>query len=600
VSDLPRPSIVRQALGLLGRERRARWILLVAAALIASVFEIVGAALVFALLGLVAGDSGATDLPLLGEVRAIVGLPDDTFLLVLVGVMAAFFVLRSSVHIGKVYLQNRVVQNAAGRLSVALVLGYLSLPYSSHLRRNSSDLIRNAQQAVDEIASRIYMPIIVVSAESLLILGMLGLLLFLAPGPTLLACTVIGVAAGVLLYGVQPRLKGWGRRAHEMRRETLQVLVQAFEGVRDVKLLGRERAFSSAYSASRMALARTNYLATTVFALPAVVMELALLFVILSVFGLSVMRGVGTEDALPVLGLFAYAGLRLQPSLQKLIGGVNDLKYASAALADIHDDLELIGAEPRRDGVKHRLPFEEAIEFADVSFAYEGAEVPAVRDVSLKIRPGEIVGICGATGGGKSTLTDLITGLLTPSEGRIFVDDVDIASETEAWQAGLGVVSQSVFLTDQTLRENIALGVPSGKIDDDAVEEAIRYAQLESFVESLPHGVATRVGERGVRLSGGQRQRIAIARALYREPSVIIMDEGTSALDNATERSLIDALQSLRGKVTVVLVAHRLSTVRAADRIYFMDDGRLSGVGTYDELLSSHRGFRQLATATGG
>jgi ATP-binding cassette, subfamily B, bacterial PglK len=211
------------------------------------------------------------------------------------------------------------------------------------------------------------------------------------------------------------------------------------------------------------------------------------------------------------------------------------------------------------------------------------------------IRPGEQVGICGPTGGGKTTLTDVITGLLQPTAGRVTVDGRDLVEFDRNWQANLGIVAQMVFLTDDTLRRNIALGIPDEQIDDDALREAVKLAQLESFVAELPEGLDTTVGERGVRVSGGQRQRIAIARALYRKPEVLIFDEGTSALDNATEAQLMASIEALRGKHTIILVAHRLSTVRHSDRIVFLEHGRMTGTGTYDELRETNVAFREMA-----
>jgi len=215
--------------------------------------------------------------------------------------------------------------------------------------------------------------------------------------------------------------------------------------------------------------------------------------------------------------------------------------------------------------------------------------------VGLVIRRGEQVGICGPTGGGKTTLVDLITGLLAPSQGQVRVDGVDIQTNLRGWQRNLGVVSQMVFLVDDTLRRNIALGIPDDKIDEQAVCEAIRLAQLEELVARLPQGLDTVVGERGVRLSGGERQRVAIARALYYRPQVLIFDEGTSALDNITEQELMRALRSLRGGHTIVLVAHRLSTVHDADRVVFVENGRIAGIDTFEGLCATSESFRAMA-----
>jgi ATP-binding cassette, subfamily B, bacterial PglK len=586
---------VKQALHLIGRENRWRWILLIGVALIASGFEVLGAALVYVLLGLVADPSGEASLPIVGDVRELFDVEQTTLLLGLAAVMAAFFLTRAVVHVGEIYLQNRVAHNAGARLATKLVRGYLAMPYAFHLSRTSADLIRNSHQAVKELVGQVFVPVIRVAAETILVLGMLVLLVVLAPAATAVAVLVIGGAAVVMLLVIQPRLKRIGRRAHGLQRETLGTLQQSLHGIRDVKVLGRESAFSRRYERARFGLARVSYLKATATDLPKTVMELALLGFILLVFAGSILVDGGAGRTLSVLGLFAYAGLRLQPSLQRIIAGLNNLKYASAPMEDLDRDLRLVeGLEPSPP-TESALPFKRALRLEKVSFRYETAHRDALSQIDLAVAPGEVVGICGPTGGGKTTLVDILTGLLVPTSGRLTVDGEDLRGRAREWQRNLGVVPQMVFLSDETLRENIALGMPGREIDEDAVKEAVELAQLKSFVDSLPQGLDTVVGERGVRISGGQRQRVAIARALYRRPEVLIFDEGTSALDNTTERELMSALWRLRGTRTILLIAHRLSTVKSADRIVFVQGGEITGEGSYDELLDTNAGFRELA-----
>jgi ABC-type multidrug transport system fused ATPase/permease subunit len=300
-----------------------------------------------------------------------------------------------------------------------------------------------------------------------------------------------------------------------------------------------------------------------------------------------------------VLGLFAYVGLKLQPSMQRIVRGINNLKFASAAIDDVHADLVLVEREAPdlAEESPPPLPFEREVLVEGVSFAYEGTDRPALKDVDLRIGAGEAIGICGPTGGGKTTLADLITGLLTPTSGRVIVDGVDIREHVRAWHSNLGVVPQMVFLVDDSLRRNIALGLPDKEIDEEAVSEAVHLAQLDEVVAALPQGLDTVVGERGVRISGGQRQRVSIARALYRQPKVLILDEGTAALDNSTEQKLMEALERLRGDHTIILIAHRLSTVRRCDRIVYVDEGRIAGTDTYDGLIRENTAFRRMSSS---
>ena len=587
---------IRQAYDLVGRERPTRWMLLVVLALLISGLEMVGAVLVYTLLALVADPEGQIDLPLVGDLRdRFDGAPDTTLLLWVVSAMAVFFLMRAVVKIAVKYVQARIAHNAGARLSTRMFEGYLRWPYPMHLSRTTSELIRNGHQAVLETISEVILPTIRTIAESFVVLGLLVVLVLLAPLATLAAVVVIGGTAVLLMLVVQPRLKRLGQVRHREARTTLSTMQQGLFGIRDVKVLGREQAFAREYSRSRVRMARASYLKEAAAQLPNIMLELSLMAFIIGFFVFTIIQGGGAQDTLSVLGLFAYAGLRMQPSMQLIIQGLNSLKFAAAPLDDLHRDLQLMSESRRGVRQAERLPFQEELQLDHISFRYESADRDALQDISLAIRPGEQIGICGPTGGGKTTLTDIITGLLEPTGGRVTVDGQDLVELERKWQANLGIVAQMVFLTDDTLRSNIALGVPDDQVDDEALREAVKLAQLEEFVAELPHGLDTMVGERGVRVSGGQRQRIAIARALYRKPEVLIFDEGTSALDNATEAHMMAAIERLRGHHTIILVAHRLSTVRNSDRIVFLEHGRMTGIGTYDELRETNAAFREMA-----
>ena len=591
-------AIVSSAYRLISSKSRGRWLLLVLIAVFASFLELGGAVLIYLLLGLVANPSGDIQLPFVGDLRGYLpAMDDETLLLTLAAGMAVFFLVRPAVHLFKTYAENRVAHNLGARLSADLARGYLTMPYAFHLSRNSTSLIRNSFQAVNELVGQIYLPVVKIIAESIMVLSMLVLLVVLAPLATALAVLLLGSAAMVLGIVIQPRLERLGNRSHRLQGETLGLLQQSLHGIRDIKILGRDQAFASAYEKGRFELSRTKYLRGVAAALPRDVLETVLTLFILAFFSISIIGATDPQSLLSVLGLFAYAGLRLQPAMQVIVSGINNLKFASAPLEDIAADIALTerASRPRpADGVL-RLRRSWAVE--QVSFRYEGSDRPALHAVDLSIAPGEVIGICGPSGGGKTTLVDLMTGLLPPTDGRITVDGKDLREHDREWHRNLGIVPQMIFLTDDTLRRNIALGVPEEEIDDEAVDEAVELAQLRGFIEELPDGLDTVVGERGVRVSGGQRQRVAIARALYRRPQVLIFDEGTSALDNRTEAELMRELERLRGDHTIVMVAHRLSTVRNCDRIAFIQEGRLAGYGTFDELEASNAGFRRLTAS---
>lgn len=589
---------IRQTYDLLGRDRRGRWLLLAFLALLVSGAEMVVAVLVYTLLALVSNPGEAIDLPVLGDVRSLAGDMDETTLLLSVlGAMAAFFILRGILKIAVSYARARIVHNAGAHLASRLVEGYLSWPYAVHLRRTSSELIRNAHQATQEVISSVVMPLIRLAAELVLVAGMLTVLIWITPGATALAVLVIGSVSIVLLLIVQPRLKRIGQTYHRESQFTLKSLQQSLHGIRDIKILGAEVHFAREYGRSRLKMARSRYLQALVAQLPPVIIETALFGFIISFFAIAIIQGGAAQETLSVLGLFGYVGLRLLPSLQQIIQGLNNLKYASAPVADLHADLWSVEELTPRSQPVDPLPFNEELVVQDLVFRYEGTDEDVLRSVNLRLQPGMQLGICGPTGGGKTTLIDVISGLLEPTSGTVLVDGKSIHDWPREWQRNLGIVPQMVFLLDDSVRRNIALGLPDSSIDNDALYEALELAQLGAFVRSLPDGLDTVVGERGIRVSGGQRQRIAIARALYRRPSVLIFDEGTSALDNATEALLMEAIERLRKSHTVILIAHRLSTVRNCDLVAFIEEGSVTGLGSYDELMEVNSAFRTMASS---
>jgi ATP-binding cassette subfamily C protein len=352
-------------------------------------------------------------------------------------------------------------------------------------------------------------------------------------------------------------------------------------------------------------IAYAGYRSSVLSSISPLAIETSLILTIVAVFVLATTGEGSVERTLATLAVFAYVGLRLQPILQRMIGFLNTLNKNEAVVDILSRDRDLIrewreaiAGESFGHGASQgeRHCFSEAVRFDRVDFAYTAGGPPVLREISLEILRGEFVGICGPTGGGKSTLVDLLVGLLQPTAGQITVDGVPLGRRPLWWWDQLGVVSQQVFLTDDTLRNNIAFGDQvDGRVDEARMARCVERAQLLPVVENLDHGLDTLVGERGVRLSGGQRQRVAIARALYREPEVLVLDEGTSALDGATERALVSAIDEATHERTLIAIAHRISTIRNADRILVVADGRIQDVGTHDELLERNELFQALA-----
>ena len=470
-------------------------------------------------------------------------------------------------------------------LSQRLFNAYLSQPYTFHLQRNSARLIHNAIGEVNVFTFYGILPGLLLVSEAVVMLGVAALLLVVEPVGAIIVVLVLGTAAWGFQRLTRARVTQWGvvRQLHDGLR--IQHLQQGLGGAKDVKLLGRESGFLDQYRLHNTLASRVGRLQMTVQQLPRLWLEL------LGVVGLATLvltmlaEGRHADSMVPALGLFAVAAFRLMPSVNRVLSSAQSLRYAMPVIDNLHKEIELLVPEPSPVRPSARS-FSSHIELSGVTYTYASGAAPALVDISIRITKGESVGIIGQSGSGKSTLVDVILGLLTPTGGTITVDEKGIHEHVRGWQDQIGYVPQSIYLTDDTLRRNVAFGLPEELIDDSAVNRALRAAQLEDFVATLPDGVQTMVGERGVRLSGGQRQRIGIARALYHDPAVLVLDEATSALDLSTERGVMDAVLALHASKTILIVAHRLSTVERCDRLYRLANGQIVGEGTPAEMFA--------------
>ena len=499
--------------------------------------------------------------------------------------------------------QYALVRYSAGLsyvLSTRLLEKYLRQPYVWFLDRHSSDLAKSILAEVDQVVEGSLTPGLQVVVQAIVTMSIVAVLMFAAPAMTVSMMLVLGGAYTAVYLGARNYLARMGHERLAANRKRFNTIHELLSGIKEVKVNGLETAYLHKFRAAADRLARRRAASNTVGQLPRQVFESVTLGGILIALMMMLARSQGdASKVVPIVGLYSYAGLRLLPALQTIYLGLTKMSFSRAGLDALHADLTMASAQNvaarSRDTVP--LPLRERLELRDVTYAYPGSSRPALVDVTLFIPARTTVGFVGATGAGKTTIVDVILGLLGPLQGKVLVDGTPIGSDNvRAWQRTIGYVPQHIFLADDTVAANIAFGVPPHKIDMRTVEEAARYAELHAFVtEELPQGYETAIGERGVRLSGGQRQRVAIARALYHDPDVLILDEATSALDNLTEEAIMDALHNLAHVKTILLIAHRLSTVRTCDRIFLLAHGRLEAVGTFDELLAHSRGFKKLA-----
>ena len=474
--------------------------------------------------------------------------------------------------------------NVQANLSQRLFEIYLHQPYVFHLQRNSAQLIRNVTGEISVFTGVITSSLLLIG-ELLVLVGIVFLLLMVEPFGALVLFLMFGGAAWSFHRMTRGYISRWGvaRQHHDGLR--IQHLQQGLGGVKDVKILGRENNFLTQFRIHNIKSAQMWKFHTILQSYPRLIFEL------LAVAGLATLiismtsQGKDISTIMPTVGLFAAAAFRLMPSVSRILGSVQTLRYSLPVVSLLDEEITLITPKSMDQYTDGLEVFKSELSLINIKYYYPGTEIPALDNISISIQKGQSIGLIGASGSGKSTMVDVILGLLSPSEGFVKIDGHDIQLRLRQWQGHIGYVPQFIYLTDDSLRRNIAFGLTEEKIDDMAVKRAIKAAQLDEFVLSLTDAEETIVGERGVRLSGGQRQRIGIARALYHNPEVLVLDEATSALDSETEKVVMQAVSALHGRKTVIIVAHRLSTVKHCDKLYRLDHGVIVEEGTPQELL---------------
>ncbi len=530
-------------------------------------------------------------------------------LLVLTGVLVFCLVVASmALQALVVWAQVRYAGDLMHSWSCRIVETYLRQPYEWFLSQHTSKLSATTINEVNQVIYHAVLPILIIASNALVIFFVFAFLLFV--DPILAVATVLALGGAYLfIYGfLRSKLLGAGESWVESNRGRYHVLAEAFIGIKEVKVLHAEQSFAAKFaSVSRRmcdAMIRSKVMGQVPsFAMQAVVFG-GMLLVVLYVLAT---RG-SFAAGLPMIGLYAFAGYKMMPALQKIYAQVADMEFSSTALTSLGPSLRLqAGATTdlppmealRTDGTRVRLT--ESIAFRDVVYRYPGTEQPTLKKLSFSIAAGSKVGIVGSTGSGKTTTVDIMLGLLRPSSGEVLVDGAAVGDgEVRAWQASIGYVPQNIFLADTTIAGNIAFGVPKEQIDQARVEAVSKLANLHGFVvDELPDRYESAAGERGIRLSGGERQRVGIARALYHDPDMLILDEATSALDNVTEKLVMEAMDRLGPAKTVIIIAHRLSTVRNCDVIFFLEGGVVTGQGTFEELRSAHPRFKSLTENEG-
>lgn len=542
---------------------------------IGMILETMSLGLVIPLIGLLSDDEYVRNIPLFG--RSLTEFSANAVLLIMMGILVSVFVVKAVFTFVSVAVQKRFSFETSVRLCQLTFETYLRQPYGFHLQQNSSTLVRNIENARLLIAGGLD-PFLVLLTDGLIALGLFALMVAVEPVGTVGVLILLSISVFVFQVCTRKSLKSWGVARKVHAGKVLQHLQQGIHGVKDIKILGRESKFLKDHQQHLITHLDAERRFVLLQSLPKIFFELVVIIGMAFVVVLMIATGDEISDVVITLGLFAAIAFRVIPSAGRVVASLQTIDYNGPVIRNFYVDSQL----PRLGLEESKFPveFNNSIKLQNVSFCYTDSSRNALDSVSLTIPCGEAIGIIGASGAGKSTLVDVILGLLPPSSGSIEVDGCSISSNLRGWQQLIGYVPQSIYLVDDSIRKNIAFGVPDQDVDEAAVQRAVDAAQLDEFVDLLSDGLDTVVGERGVRLSGGQRQRIGIARALYHDPQVLVLDEATSSLDTETERGVMEAVRKLLGSKTILIIAHRVSTVGYCNTVYRFEEGRVVGSGS--------------------
>lgn len=583
------------------RPRRRRQFTLILGLMVVSAFaEVASLGAVLPFLGILTAPDRVLDNRWVAHAAHALGIESaQQLLLPLTVAFALMAVVAGAIRMLLLWVSTRFTFAAGADLSIEVYLRTLYQPYDVHVARNSSEVISGITNKVGGTVLGVLLPLMTLLSSALLLVAIPLALIAIDPAVALAASIALGGSYGVISWLSRRRLYHNSRRQADAQTHVLKALQEGLGGIRDVLLDGAQPVFCEVYRRADEQLRRAQGSNVFIAQSPRFAME-AVGMVLISALAYALTRQHhGASVALPILGALALGAQRLLPALQQAFGAWANIAGSSAYLSDTVDLIDQPMPPEVLQPAPEPLHFQQAIQFRNVRFRYSSDGPWVLEGLTFTIPKGARVGLVGGTGSGKSTTLDLLTGLLQPTEGEILVDGAPLdGSCVRSWQRTLAHVPQSIYLADASIAENIAFGVPTDAIDMQRVREAARRAQIDEFIEGRPGAYAALVGERGVRLSGGQRQRIGIARALYKRASVLVLDEATSALDTATERAVMDAIEGLDRELTILLIAHRLTTVKGCDNILELERGRLVAQGPYELLLECSQSFRQVAQAS--
>ncbi len=586
--------MIKKFIDLLSHNERKQVIYLMAMMLIMALLDMIGVASILPFIAVLSNPEFVETnfiLNYMYHASSIFGVDNNSKFLFALGVLV-FILLIVSLSFKALtnYAQMRFVHMCEHKISKRLIEGYLNQPYSWFLNRNSADLGMTILSEMSQVVGNGIRPLMEIVSKGMVAIALIILLMITDFKLALIVGFSIGLAYGLIFYLISSFLSRIGKKRFESNKSRYSIINEVFGGVKEVKIGGLEKIYVDRFAKPSLNYARTQAAAAALRQLPRFALEAIAFGAILLVILYLISQRDGFNTALPIISLYAFAGYRLMPAVQSIYSSFTQLTFVGPALNKLHDDIKNLSFL-NLDESQNTLPFNEKITLKNIHYSYPNATRTTLNDISISIAAKTTVGLVGATGCGKTTTVDILLGLLQAQKGTLEVDGQVITKKNiRAWQRSIGYVPQNIYLADDTVASNIAFGQDAKYVNNEDIEKAAKIANLHDFVTNeLPHKYQTTIGERGIRLSGGQRQRIGIARALYHNPKVLILDEATNSLDGQTEQAVMDAVNKLSKDITIILIAHRLNTLNHCDIIFKLENGIVKNFGTFNELIENNK-----------
>lgn len=568
--------MVKQVLSILNRGEKIKLVILFFMVGLGSILELLGVSAFSPLINLITDPSIIHTKWYLEWLYQALRIQDTRrFLSVVILIIIAIYIIKNVYLIWERNILYRYIFNVQKRVSVKLLKAYLNEPYSFFLTRNTAVLQRSLQSDTDSFVKAIkhFLELMI---EAITCVVIIVYLFLVSHSMTIIIAVILVGLVGFFALTTKKKTQKLGRDSQKYKAEIYQYMNQALGGVKEIKVLNREHTFLDKYEDSFGKFTYAQRVSEILGMVPKYCVEASCMTGLLVAILLKMYFGQkDLIDFIPQLSVFAIASVRLLPSVGRINQYFTYILYEQPSIALVYHDLQEVENIEEQTKQNQDWKLKSELRICSISYHYPNTDKNVLENASMVIRKGTMVGLVGASGAGKSTLADIILGLLTPQMGKIYADDLDVLKNVQTWQQEIGYIPQVIYLSDDSIRNNIAFGVPEDEIDDTRVRLATEQAQLADFIDLLPDGYQTSVGDRGIRLSGGQRQRIGIARALYNDPELLILDEATSALDHDTETAVMEAIDHLQGQKTMIIIAHRLSTIANADCIYEVADGKI-------------------------